>query len=104
MRDNLPSQTLSARTLSWLIAFLVISAAYLYSFPQPNIFYAVVVLLHAAGGIVLAILLVPTIIRVLRTGSLSARTGWFLITAGAILGLVLIKTGTPRTEWNKLYL
>ncbi len=38
------------RILSWLIAFLAISAAYLYTFPQANILYAVVVLLHAAGG------------------------------------------------------
>jgi tetratricopeptide (TPR) repeat protein len=103
MRDNSPSQAFSARSLSWLIAFLVISAAYLYSFPQPNIFYAVVVLLHAIGGLLAAILLVAMLFRLLRGGSWSARVGWLLIAAGAILGLVLIKTGTPRAEWNKLY-
>jgi Flp pilus assembly protein TadD len=104
MRYISRSQSPSGRILSWLIAFLVISAAYLYGFPQPNIFFAVVVLLHATSGVALAILLIPTIVRRLRTGSWSARTGWLLIVAGAVMGLVLIKTGTPRTEWNRLYL
>src|SRR5580765_8458813 len=92
------------RLLSWLIAFLAISAAYLYTFPQANIFYAVIVLLHAAGGVLAAIFLVPMLFRLLRTGPLSTRVGWLLIAVGAVIGLILIKTGTPRTEWNKLYL
>jgi Flp pilus assembly protein TadD len=91
------------RTLSWLVVFLAISAAYLYTFPQPNIFYAGVVLLHAAGGVLTAILLIPAFLRRLRTGSVSSRAGWLLIAFGAVLGLILLKTGTPRTEWNKLY-
>jgi len=92
------------RILFWLIAFLAISAAYLYTFPQANVFYAGVVLLHALAGLAAAVLLVPSLIRLLRTGPLSTRVGWLLIAAGAVLGLILIKTGTPRTEWNKLYL
>ena len=92
------------RGLSWLVVFLAISAAYLYTFPQANIFYAGVVLLHAAAGVVAAILLVPALIRLLRTGSLASRAGWLLIAAGAVVGLILIRTGTPRSEWNKLYL
>ena len=91
------------RTLSWLVVFLAISAAYLYTFPQPNIFYAGVVLLHAAGGVLTAILFIPAFLRRLRTGSVSSRAGWLLIAFGAVLGLILLKTGTPRTEWNKLY-
>jgi len=35
----------------WLVLFLAVSAAYLYSFPQPNLFYAAVVLLHALSGV-----------------------------------------------------
>src|SRR5712671_6289671 len=92
------------RILPWLLTFLVISAAYLYTFPQANIFYAGVVLLHALAGIVAAILLVPALFRLLRRGSFLARAGWMLIAAGAVLGLILIKTGTPRTEWRWLYL
>src|ERR1017187_838672 len=104
MRENLPSEGFVGRALSWLLPFLVISAAYLYAFPQPTIFYAGVVLLHALGGALTAILLVSALFRLVRTGSLSSRAGWLLIAAGAVLGLILIKTGTPRTEWNKLYL
>ena len=91
------------RILLWLIACLAISAAYLYTFPQANIFYAVVVLLHAVGGVLAAVFLVPILLRVLRSGSFSFRVGWLLIAAGAVFGLILIKTGTLRTEWNKLY-
>ncbi|HWJ47337.1 MAG TPA: hypothetical protein VNS62_06780, partial [Candidatus Udaeobacter sp.] len=94
----------SDRILFWLLAFLAISAAYLYTFPQANIFYAVVVLLHAAGGVLAAIFLVPMLFRLLRSGTIAARAGWLLIAAGTVVGLILIKTGTPRTEWNKLYL
>src|SRR5579864_5295621 len=93
----------SSRLLVWLLVFLALSAAYLYSFPQPNIPYAGVVLLHTLAGIVAAILLVPAFVRLLRTGTHSSRLGWLLIALGAVLGLILIKTGTPRSEWNKLY-
>ncbi len=93
-----------ATLLAWLVAFLAISAAYLYAFPQPNIPYAGVVLLHAAGGVLAAILLIPLLLRLVRSGSVPARVGWVLIAAGAVVGLILIKTGTPRSEWNKLYL
>src|SRR5260221_10389721 len=91
------------RALSWLVPFLILSAAYLYAFPQPNIFYAGIVLLHATGGMLAAILLVPFLFRLFRIGSFPSKAGWLLITAGAVFGLILIKAGTPRTEWNKLY-
>ena len=94
----------SGQILSWLVIFLAVSAAYLYTFPQPNIFYPVVVALHAAGGVLACILLIATLFRLLRSGSAVSRAGWLLIAAGALLGLVLIKTGTPRGEWNMLYL
>ena len=104
MRENPPSQSLSGRALSWLIGFVVVSAAYLYTFPQPDIFYAGVVLLHAAGGVLGTMLLILKSFQLLRSRSWLARAGWLLIAAGAVLGLVLIKTGTPRSEWNWLYL
>ena len=100
----MPIAEKSHRVLFWLMAFLAVSAAYLYTFPQPNIVYAGVVLLHALGGVLAAILLIPTLLQLLRTGSVSSRLGWLLIALGAILGLILIKTGTLRPEWNKLYL
>src|ERR1700746_3872631 len=98
------SRKRSDRILSWLIAFLAISAAYLHTFPQANIFYAAIVLLHAAGGVLAAIFLVPMLFRLMRTGSLAARAGCLHLAAGALVGLILIKTGTPRGELNKLYL
>ncbi len=98
------SKGLSGRVLPGLVIFLTLSAAYLYTFPQPNIPYAAMVLLHAAGGVLAFILLLPAFMRLLREGSFSSRAGWSLLAAGAIFGLILIKTGTPRSEWNKLYL
>jgi Flp pilus assembly protein TadD len=92
------------RVLAGLLIFLVASAAYLYTFPQPNVFYAVMVLLHALGGGIAAILLIAFLFRLLRGGTFISRLGWLLTVAGAVLGLILIKTGTPRTEWNWLYL
>jgi len=93
----------SHKVLRGLILFLTISAAYLYAFPQPNVFYAGVVLLHALLGVIAAILLLPLLIGLLKNSTLFTRISWFLFTAGAILGLVLLKIGTPRSEWNWLY-
>src|SRR6266849_8574892 len=99
-----PQRAIARQVLFWLLIFVVVSAGYLYTFPQPNVFYAVVVLLHALSGIVATILLVGTLVQLLRSGDVLSRTGWLLIVAGAILGLLLIKTGTARTEWKWLYL
>ncbi|HTW58563.1 MAG TPA: tetratricopeptide repeat protein [Terriglobales bacterium] len=104
MQKNPTSGGFSRRALSWLVPFLAVSAAYLYAFPQPTIFYAGVVLLHAAAGLLATLLLLRALFRLLRSGSFSSRAGWFLIALGAIVGVVLIKTGTSRAEWNKLYL
>ena len=90
--------------LSWVVIFLAVSAVYLYGFPQPNLFYAGIVLLHAAAGLLATVLLVPALIRLLRSGRLLVRGGYLLLAVGAVVGLTLIKTGTPRSEWNKLYL
>ena len=104
MPPNPSPRTVSGRALSWLLPFLVISAAYLYTFPQANIFFAVVVLLHTLAGVITAILLVPALLRLLRNGTLLERAGFFLIAIGAVFGLILIKIGTSRVEWKWLYL
>jgi Flp pilus assembly protein TadD len=91
------------RTLTWLLTFLVVSAAYLYTFPQPNIFYAAIVLLHALAGVITSFLLLAFLARWLRGRDPGLRLGWILLTSGALLGLVLIKTGTPRAQWNLMY-
>src|SRR5579862_3111983 len=86
-----------------LLVFLVASAGYLYIFPQANVFYAGVVLLHVVAGVAATILLVAYCYRVLRRAGVLARIGWLFVIVGAIIGIVLIKTGTPRAEWKWLY-
>jgi cytochrome c-type biogenesis protein CcmH/NrfG len=95
---------LSHKLLIGLLLFLAASAAYLYPFPQPNVVYAGVVLLHTVAGVVLAILLVPFLWRRLREQTLTGKAGWLLLAAGSALGLALIYTGTLRADWNWLYL
>src|SRR5437899_2371226 len=94
----------SSRGISALLLFLVPSAAYLYTYPQPNIFYAMVVLLHALAGSIAGVMLPVVLLRLLRTGTLVSRVGWLLVAVGAFVGLALIKIGTVRSEWNWLYL
>jgi Flp pilus assembly protein TadD len=82
---------------------LTISAVYLYAFPRPNVFYAGIVLLHASAGVAATFFLLLFLARWLRGRSLASRLGWILLASGALVGLVLIKTGTPRAEWTLLY-
>ena len=98
------SEIFSQRALTRLIVFLTISAAYLYTFPQTNIFYAAVVLLHALTGVLAAVLLAARLGRLLRQGSVVTRSGWALVAAGALLGAIQVKLGTSRPEWKWLYL
>jgi Flp pilus assembly protein TadD len=73
---------------------LVASAIYLYGFPSPTITYGTLVLFHAAVGILLTALLLPFLLRLLRTDAPLARLGWLLLAAGAVLGIILIFIGT----------
>jgi tetratricopeptide (TPR) repeat protein len=91
------------RVLSRLIAFLVVSAIYLYAFPQANIFYAGVVLLHAIAGVVASILLLLWLVRGWRQCEPLVRIGMAFLFLGAIPGLALIYTGALRTEWALVY-
>jgi Flp pilus assembly protein TadD len=104
MRDNLFIERHAGRPLPGLLLFLILSAAYLYAFPQPTLFYAGVVLLHACAGVVVALLLLLSFHRLVRQGTIYRRAGWVLVAAGAVLGLILIKIGTPRSEWKWLVL
>ena len=85
----------SNRWLTRFLAFLALTAAYLYGFPSPTITYAAVDLLHMAAGVILTVLLVAYFLRLLRDTAALARLGWLSLSAGALLGCVLIKTGTP---------
>src|ERR1700752_3011972 len=92
------------RLFSSLSVFLFISAIYLYTFPQATVFYAAIVLVHAIAGVVATILLAVYLYRLLREGTFVSGLGWVLVGAAAVLGILLIKIGTPRAEWNWLYL
>jgi len=83
------------RWLSRMLVPLAASAIYLYGYPSATISYFVVDLLHVAIGILLTILLISYIARLFRNESLLTRLGWLLLAAGALLGIVLIKIGTP---------
>jgi tetratricopeptide (TPR) repeat protein len=90
----------------WLLRSLIaliVSAAYLYAYPSATIFFGIVVLFHVATGIAFSVLLLFTLVRLLRDGALLARFGWVLLGAGAILGIVLIKIGTPNHLKSWLY-
>src|SRR5258708_16627223 len=63
-----PTRSSVNRALSQLIGFLVVSAIYLYAFPQANVFYAGVVLLHAVTGVVASVLLLFWLARSWRRG------------------------------------
>src|SRR5579862_4868039 len=91
------------KLLAGLLVFLTASAVYLYTFPEANVFYAGVVLLHAVGGVVATLLLAVYLFRLLREASLFERLGYLLMVVGALVGCVLIYTGTSRPDWNKLY-
>jgi tetratricopeptide (TPR) repeat protein len=98
-----PPRSIGQKALLGLVAFLTASALYLYAFPQPNVVYAGVVLLHLVSGILAALLLLPLLARLLREGSRLTWVGWFLFLAGAALGLWLVHTGTLRSEWRWMY-
>jgi Flp pilus assembly protein TadD len=91
------------KVLAGLVVLLTASAVYLYAFPQTNVLYAGVVLLHAVGGVVASVLLVVYLSRLLRNGSLFERLGFILLFVSAVVGCMLLYTGTARPEWNKLY-
>ncbi|MGB9204488.1 MAG: tetratricopeptide repeat protein [Terriglobales bacterium] len=94
------------KVLSILIGFLVVSAIYLYAFPQANIFYAGVVLLHAVAGVVASVWLLLWLVRFLflRQGEPLVRIGMVFLFLGALPGLALIYTGALRTDWPIVYI
>jgi Flp pilus assembly protein TadD len=79
-----------------LLLGLTLSAVYLYTYPSATVLYGSGVLLHAGAGIVLAFLLIPILRQVFHDCPLAIRFGWLLIAAGTLLGLVLIRIGTPN--------
>src|SRR5437016_420056 len=82
---------------------LFFSGVYLYIFPSATVAYAGIVLVHTFVGLFAAVSLAPVLWRHFREWKPAARFGWILFAAGAVLGMILIYTGTPRSAWNWLY-
>ena len=91
------------RWLSRILAALTVSAVYLYGYPSATIFYFVADLFHIAIGTGLTILLIFYVVRLLPRETLLARLGWISLATGALLGIVLIKIGTPLRLRTWLY-
>ena len=86
-----------------LLLLLAVSAVYLYGFPQTNVEYAGIVLLHALVGVLATLWVVASLRRLLGDGGWVFAAGWILFLVGAGLGLWLIHTGTLRSEWKVMY-
>src|SRR5215475_1625134 len=95
--------SLGQKILVALVALLTASAAYLYAFPQPNVVYPVVVLAHAFGGVLAALLLLVYLRSFFRGGNWISISGFLLLLAGAVPGLILIRLGALREHWSLLY-
>lgn len=91
------------RVFGTVFLVLTLSAFYLFAFPQTNLWYAAVVLLHVALGVAASFWIALQLWRSFRSGNWQSTSAWLVLGLGAILGLVLIKTGTLRADWNLLY-
>ena len=91
------------RIVSGLLIFLAVSAVYLYAFPAPNIPYAAVVLLHVTLGLAATLLFVPALVRIFQDADTLTRIAWLIAFAGAVLGCVLVYTGTAHSEYRWFY-
>src|ERR1700756_7522 len=91
------------KVLFALVLFLALSAVFLYGFPQTNVEYVVVVLLHAVAGVLATVWVLASLKRLLRDRSWLFAGGWILFLGGGAIGIWLIHTGTLRAEWNWMY-
>jgi len=97
---------MSSRLNLWLgrgLMFLALTAAYLYGFPAPTLFYESFVLFHVVVGVVFALFLLWFVFSRLGSVPMLARLGWVFLAAGGILGLILIRIGTPNRLKAWLY-
>lgn len=86
-----------------LLAVLFLTAAYVFAWPAANVPYFVAVLLHLVAGLVLVVVLGLSLRSILPTAAPAERIGWPLLALGGVLGLVLIFTGTRKSDWPLLF-
>jgi len=92
-----------SRILKVLLAFLAVSAVYLYGFPGATLVYMAVVMLHVIAGVVTTFLLVPFLVRHFRNSNTRMRIAFLLLGPGAVLGLALMRTGSTRPHTTLFY-
>src|SRR5258708_31403680 len=92
------------RLTSGLFTSLFLTGAFLYAFPSATVSYAIVGLLHVLAAVAGAVGLVVFLWRNRQRLAGLERAGWFVMLAGAVVGLALIYLGTARPEWKWLYL
>src|SRR5271155_2392214 len=86
-----------------LVGFLFLTAAYVFAWPSPSFIYFGAVVGHILGGLLLTVVLAFSFRRIWRDATPGGRIGWLLLVMGAILGVILIYKGTPRSQWTLLY-
>jgi len=91
------------RTTTVLLFVLCVTAAYVFSWPTPNIPYYAAVMVHLAAGIAFLGGLAVFVRSVLRHGSPAERIAWILLVAGGALGILLIFLGTRKSDWPLLF-
>jgi tetratricopeptide (TPR) repeat protein len=84
------------RARTFTLVLVVLTGVYLYAFPDATIPYLALVFAHIAGGFLLALLLIPVLIR-------NRSAGWIVTAAGAAAGIVLTFTGGSRPFASLLY-
>jgi len=82
---------------------LAVTAIYLYALPSATLFYAGAVVLHAGVGVLATLTVLALFFQSWRKELMLARIGWIFFAAGATLGIVLIRVGTPHRLKAWLY-
>lgn len=83
----------SRTTILW---GLCASGLFLYALPTASFTYFAVVLGHAGGGLLLALLLPSALLAWKKNGGNAAGCGWAFLGGGAAIGIALLFAGTPR--------
>src|SRR6516162_3128502 len=89
------------RSLSVLI--LALTAVYLYAVPTATILYAATVLLHTGVGVLATLGLLVFLVQGRKPETGLARGGWVALFLGGVLGVILIRIGTPHRLKAWLY-
>ena len=92
------------RRLSLAVLVLSLSAIYLYAYPSATLIYAGTILLHTGVGVVATIGLLVFLFTGFSRESMTKKLGWLFVFAGGLLGIELIKIGTPHRLKSWLYL